>query len=93
MIAQFRDAFWAWVLFGAMAIWLSSCASPESNLARLEAECALAPLAELGATLIPVPGSAGILALSLGAICANTSLIAENEAALATALAALRKKL
>ena len=68
---------------------ISGCVSPATNLARLEAECALAPLARIGNSFIPVPGAGGVLNLTIGAVCANTALIANDEAAIAAAVEAI----
>ena len=73
----------------ASLIAIASCVSAPSNLARLEAECALAPLAQIGSSAIPVPGVGFGLNLTIGAVCANTALVANDEAAIAAAVEAI----
>lgn len=71
------------------ATYLAGCASSATNLARLEAECKAAPAAELVANAAPVPGLGLGVTLTISEICANTSLVADSEAKIAQAIAAL----
>ena len=68
---------------------LAGCVSAPANLARLEAECALAPLAEIGADVIPVPGVGLAANLTIHEVCANTARVARDEALVAAAIWAI----
>ncbi len=65
---------------------LVACVSASANLARLQQECALAPLAEIGSSFIPVPGAGGIINMAIGEVCSHTEMIANDEAAIAAAV-------
>ena len=80
------------LLAAATMVALTGCVSAPSNLARLQAECAVAPLAEIGASFIPVPGAGGVANLTIGAVCANTALVANSEAAVAAAIQAIAQR-
>ncbi len=67
----------------AACVVLTGCVSADANLARLRTECALAPLAELGTSLIPVPGVGGALNLTMSQACAHPEWIAGKEAEVA----------
>jgi hypothetical protein len=84
------DAMRKLFLVGMLA--LGGCVSAQSNLARLQTECALAPLAQIGGSFIPVPGAGGVINLTISAVCANTALIANDEAAIAVAIEAIVKR-
>jgi hypothetical protein len=71
---------------------LAACASAPANLARLQAECSFAPLAEIGNSFIPVPGVGGVLNYTIGEVCAHTELVANDEAAIAAAVSAIIAK-
>ncbi len=79
-------------LWAAALVLLASCVSPQTNLARLQTECSFAPLAEIGNSFIPVPGVGGVLNLSLKALCDHPEMIANDEAAVAMAIDALRTR-
>ncbi len=75
-----------------LALVVLGCVSAESNLARLQAECAVAPLAKIGGDLIPVPGAGIAISLTINAVCSNTALVANSEAAIASAIATIVAK-
>ncbi len=78
-------------LIAAIALLsLAGCVSAPSNLARLQAECAIAPLAEIGNLFIPYVG--GALNYTIGAVCANPQLIADDEAKIAAAIQAINQR-
>ncbi len=80
------------LIAAAVLFALASCVSASSNLARLQTECAAAPLFQIGNSLIPVPGVGGVLNLTISAVCANPELIADDEAKVAAAIAAIVQK-